>query len=367
MKIYSQPTQLKQTLVESLKSLESLERCILLDYPSYPNIGDHLIWLGTLFYLREVAQADITYVASHSGFSDSRLAQEPENRPILLQGGGNLGDLWTLHQDFRERIIAKYPNHPIVILPQSIFFSSLDNLKKTANIFNAHPQLTIFARDNYSYQLASEHFHKCQVLKAPDMFFKMMDLKGATDNKRSKSSILYFCRQDKEANNDFPPESLGLTDLVVEDWVSYTWMAKAPEDWPFYIPGTVRLIREGWQRGLATPREWLSRQQWNRRSHYTSQFKQIDQPKLQHRSWSMMHAGLYQLQQHRLVITNRLHGHLLCLCLGVPHVFLPNSYYKNELFYETWTQGIPFCRFVKEPDLVKPAVEELLSLSDSPG
>jgi pyruvyl transferase EpsO len=365
MKMSLQPSQLKKTLQESLKPLETLERCILLDYPSYPNIGDHLIWLGTLFYLRDVAKSKISYVASYSEFSESRLAQEPDQTPILLQGGGNLGDLWTLHQNFREQIISNYPDRPIVILPQSIFFSNPDNLKKTAAIFNAHPQLTIFARDNYSYQIAQENFSQCQILKSPDMFCHMMDLNGVGQNNHSKSSILYFCRQDKESNRQFSPESLDVPNLVVEDWVSYRWMAKAPEDWPFYIPGTVRLIREGWQRGLATPREWLSRQQWNQRSQYTSQFKQIDQPKLHYRSWSMMHAGLYQLQRHRLVITNRLHGHLLCIYLGIPHVFLPNSYYKNELFYETWTHEIPFCRFVKEPDRVKPAVEELLSLSDS--
>lgn len=79
----------------------------------------------------------------------------------------------------------------------------------------------------------------------------------------------------------------------------------------------------------------------------------------------MMHAGMHQMRQHRLVITNRLHGHILCLLLKIPHVFLPNSYHKNELFYQTWTHQISFFRFVKKPHEVKSAVEELLGLYPS--
>jgi len=74
-----------------------------------------------------------------------------------------------------------------------------------------------------------------------------------------------------------------------------------------------------------------------------------------------MHSGVYQLQQHRLVITNRLHGHLLCLLLGIPHVLLPSPYQKMRSFYSTWTHQIPWCRFVKEAGQVKVAVKELLA------
>jgi pyruvyl transferase EpsO len=75
-----------------------------------------------------------------------------------------------------------------------------------------------------------------------------------------------------------------------------------------------------------------------------------------------MHHGIYQFKQHRLIITNRLHGHILCIIMGIPHIFLPNAYYKNEAFYDTWTYSIPFCRFVKDPSQIKGAAQELLDL-----
>jgi pyruvyl transferase EpsO len=77
----------------------------------------------------------------------------------------------------------------------------------------------------------------------------------------------------------------------------------------------------------------------------------------------LMHTGIYQLSQSRLVINNRLHWHLLCLLLGIPNILLPNSYYKNEAFYKAWTYQIPFSRFVKEPSEVPSAIQELLTSS----
>ena len=53
-----------------------------------------------------------------------------ENTIILLQGGGNWGDLWDRHQKFRLKVIQKYKNHRIIILPQSIYYKELDNWEK---------------------------------------------------------------------------------------------------------------------------------------------------------------------------------------------------------------------------------------------
>ncbi|UIF89512.1 polysaccharide pyruvyl transferase family protein (plasmid) [Cupriavidus necator] len=41
---------------------------------------------------------------------------------IVFHGGGNLGDLYPLHDNFRKLVIKRYPNNKIVILPQTIHF-----------------------------------------------------------------------------------------------------------------------------------------------------------------------------------------------------------------------------------------------------
>ena len=45
--------------------------------------------------------------------------------------------------------------------------------------------------------------------------------------------------------------------------------------------------------------------------------------------------------------------------MNIPHVFLPNSYYKNKGFYEPWTKDINVCRFVESIEHIEPALEAL--------
>jgi pyruvyl transferase EpsO len=53
-----------------------------------------------------------------------------------------------------------------------------------------------------------------------------------------------------------------------------------------------------------------------------------------------LRRGLGILASGRVVVTDRLHGHILSLLLGIPHVVLDNSYGKLSRFRATWTNGI---------------------------
>lgn len=352
--------ELKETLHRSLAPLGNFEECALLDYPNNLNVGDHLIWLGCVFYLTQVVKTNINYVSSSTDFSGKEMEKRIGKSPILLHGGGNLGDLWSRHQNFRERIISTYRDQPIIIFPQSIYFANPANLKKAADVFNAHPNLTLFARDNSSYELALQHFSHCQVIKAPDMAFHMVQMSGLSLDFSSTSAILYLCRDDLELNQEFSPKTIDVPNLVVDDWVSFDWVLGNPKSQ--LIQAMAGVVREVWQRGLQTPGEWLHRQKWEQLHPYTPQLNNLYNHSMHRRSWGLMHSAIYQLKPYRLVITNRLHAHILCLLLGIPHIFLPNSYFKNEAFYQTWTSQIPFVRFVKDASQIKETVKELLDL-----
>ena len=47
--------------------------------------------------------------------------------------------------------------------------------------------------------------------------------------------------------------------------------------------------------------------------------------------------GCRLLARGRVVITDRLHAHILCLALGIPHVVLDNTYGKVRDFFKAWT------------------------------
>jgi pyruvyl transferase EpsO len=349
-----------QNLHKSLEILNEFENCALLDYPNHLNIGDHLIWIGAIFYLLDIAKTRIDYTASISNFSHRRMQDKVGQSPIIFTGGGNLGDLWSAHQNFREQIIAHYRDRPIIILPQSIYFSSLDNLEKAANVFNSHPQLTLFIRDQYSYKIAQNYFSNCQIIHAPDMALQLINFLNLKVNNQHNNQLLYHCRQDIEANEKFSPHAMQISNLLVEDWVSFDWVFGNPNS--KLMQSIAYIIRESWQRSLKTPQEWSNRQQWQKSHAYIAKLNHVYNPKLHYHSWSFIHSGIYQFSQYRLIITNRLHGHILCTILKIPHVFLPNFYHKNQSFYESWTKQIPFCRFIQDPLQVKPAVQELLEL-----
>ena len=50
-------------------------------------------------------------------------------------------------------------------------------------------------------------------------------------------------------------------------------------------------------------------------------------------------TGLRLLSRGEIVVTDRLHAHILCLLLGIPHVVLDNSYGKISTFIDAWTNG----------------------------
>lgn len=358
------PEQINRVLQATLKNIGEFEQCALLDYPDYVNVGDHLIWLGTVFYLSKVLKTKIQYAASLYAFSAAKMEKKIGKAPILLQGGGNFGDLWPEHQIFREKIIEQYRDRPIVILPQSIYYSNSDNLKRTASIFNAHPNLTIFTRDRQSYELARQNFSNCQVFKAPDMIFALAELSLPKFQFNPDLPVLYLCRNDSELNQAFDPAHLGISNGVVQDWISSSkWMYKGKENIKDYwkLPALATIVREVWQRRLSAPQEWMARRQWQQHPD-AKLFNAFNHASIQGFSaWEMMHCGVYQVMQNKAIITNRLHGHLLCVLLGIPHIFLPNSYYKNEFFYQEWTYQIPYAKFIKEPSQVKGALEELMA------
>ncbi|MEC4986894.1 MAG: polysaccharide pyruvyl transferase family protein [Oscillatoria sp. PMC 1068.18] len=353
----AQPQQITQHLHTALSKIGQFEKCAFLDYPNYPNIGDHLIWLGGLFYLTDILQTQVSYTANINNFSDELLKQKVGKNPIILNGGGNLGDLWPPYQKFREKIISQYPDRPIIIFPQSIYFTNQVNLDNAAKTFNSHPNLTIFVRDNYSYQIASNNFINCQVVKAPDLAFHLLKLPGICKSSQPNQAILYHYRQDRELDKKIAPASLNLPNLVVEDWQAFHLVLGNSQ--PLLLKKIAYLYREFWQKGLLTPKEFFSRQKWFSKYQYKQKFSQVDNPELQQLSLSLLHAGIYQFQQYQVIITNRLHGHILCLLLGIPHLFLPNSYHKNESFYQTWSQDISWCHFAKNSEEVKVKIREL--------
>ena len=69
------------------------------------------------------------------------------------------------------------------------------------------------------------------------------------------------------------------------------------------------------------------------------------------------------LAHGRVVVTDRLHGHILSTLAGIPHVVLDNASGKSRAMYETWTSSCESVRFAEDLDGATALASELLAAS----
>jgi exopolysaccharide biosynthesis protein PssK len=294
--------ELQRRIADVLRPLLADTRAVaLVGFPNYANVGDSAIWLGTLECLRVLGIAPPRYVCDAANYSRRRLAQHLGDGTILLQGGGNLGDVWEEHQRFRETVIAAFPDNPIVQLPQSIWFRDRAALARARQVFDRHPNLTLLLREPQSLAIAANELHARSLL-CPDMAFRL----GALPRPTATQALVWLARSDAEA--------------AAASQVPMGAAVK-PVDWLTERAPALLLARRLGRHGLlpASSYDWLARRRLRR--------------------------GTRLLGAGRVVITDRLHGHILCLLLGIPHVLLDNRYGKVRSFHEAWTRDCGLVRW----------------------
>ncbi|MER5264052.1 polysaccharide pyruvyl transferase family protein [Actinosynnema sp. NPDC002837] len=307
-------------------------RCALVDFPLHANVGDSAIWTGERTLLRELG-VSVAYTCHERSFRPEDLLTAVPEGVILLHGGGNLGDLWPERQRFREHVVRSFPRHRIVQLPQSICFRDDGNLRRAREVLDAHPDLTLLVRDRHSLRSARTHFAAPSLL-CPDPAFALAA--PATTGHRAHD-VVWLARTDHEASGLPLPAPRGRA--LHTDWTDD--LGAAP-DW--------RLRREAAGRRL--------RAAVHRRFHpgaaaaVTAAHDELAALQLA-RGFALLAGG-------DVVITDRLHGHLLSLVLDRPHVLLADRHGKLENSWRTWTSGWPGVRWAGSP---AEAVEQARALA----
>lgn len=280
-------------LVEIINSKE----ISYLDIPMHLNVGDLLIMHGTLEFFKKHS-IKCKHIFSVFNFVPQSVNK---NTVLVFHGGGNLGDLYDLHQNFRENIISSYPNHKIIILPQTIYFEKEENYERCCELFSKHTDLHICTRDKRSFELAKRMTNHVYLL--PDMAHNLYPLKY--DDKPIKK-LLCFQRIDKEATSKI--------DCSDADTIS---------DWDILLKNETTNIKI-YQRvaGLLTKLRLrrVIAQLWIIYSKY------------------LVKKAIKLFGEHEEIHTNRLHGHILACLMDKPNVVYDNSYGKNSAYANLWTK-----------------------------
>lgn len=317
--------------------LAGVGRCALLDFPNHGNVGDSAIWLGERAYLRGRG-IDVVYTCDLDTYTPSRLraALGPDD-PILLHGGGNFGDLYPRHQRLREQVAADFPRHRIIQLPQTIRFESEDAVERARGTLGRHGGFTVLVRDEPSRRMASERLGLPAHL-SPDAAFAL----GPLPRDRPVVDLLWLRRSDGErAGGDRPAagEDDGGPSTEVADWL--------------LPPGGGSAARAGlfaagrWTLARCAPARELARRAMAHRFDAAADRE--------------LARGTALLSRGRVVVTDRLHGHILSLLLGIPHVVLDTRHGKISAFREAWTRDAAGVAAASTPADAGRAARALLS------
>jgi exopolysaccharide biosynthesis predicted pyruvyltransferase EpsI len=317
------------------RALRQAQACALVDFPRHRNAGDSAIWLGEVAALRALGVA-VRGVFDRQTYSRSSLRRLVGDHPILLHGGGNLGDLYPTHQELRERVLADFRGHPTVQLTQSIHFNDPANLERMRRVVAEHGALTIIVRDERSEAIARETFD-AHVERCPDLAFAI----GPMARPRSaRVPVVRLARIDREAGE------AAQTDPSLAAH-TFDWLAPpASRRVRARFAASDRLLRLAvGASGLRGVRLLPMRAHKPAYDAYARQ--NVD------RAARLLSHG-------EVVVTDRLHGHILCALLGIPHVLVDDKYGKVGSFYASWTSGLRTARFARDPREAPALADELL-------
>lgn len=303
----------------------------LFDFPNHSNVGDSAIWLGEEFYLKQIVKPKIIAV-DDLNLSGRPFPVFPPETIILIHGGGNFGDLYPRHQNLREKLVSHYREHRIIQLPQSIHFQDENNRLQTSVILNGHTDFHLMVRDRDSLAQA-QALHNGASYLCPDMALCL----GARKRPASPTyDIVCLLRTDKEkATADFTA-SQGPESILVTDWIEEP------------VSRLNRFVRQ------------MDRLHSNYPRWTTSLFR-LKRPFYHWLATERMHRGELILSSGKVVVTDRLHAHILCTLLDIPHVVLDNSYRKIGNFRDVWGTGGSKCLSAENLEEAMQKVKELLS------
>jgi pyruvyl transferase EpsO len=273
------------------------------DIPLHGNVGDMLIMHGTLAFFRK-KNLEPKLIAPFFAYDPRWI--EPGD-VVVFHGGGNFGDLYPYYQDLRETVVRTCKENRIVVLPQSLHFSSAENMARSAKIFRTHDNVHICARDRESFAMAKEFSDHVYLL--PDMAHQLYPMNAGKAGQ--VQGTLRISRVDDERGSKVALPNVDVN--CVTDWPELV----GKREWN--INQFQRAMGFSFRRGMGRPVNRILAPLWIAYSERLT----ADAARL--------------FARHETVITDRLHGHILACLLRKENTVIDNSYGKNSRYVHAWT------------------------------
>lgn len=287
---------------------------VLLDLPYYTNVGDILLWQSAEDLLKELPYKCL-YASSLTNYQKPRIKKDVV---VVFTGGGNFGDLWERHQVFRHRVLAEFPENPIVQLPQSVWFESEEKMKYDIKCYSEHKgHVTICVRDQNSFDTIMQNYCNVETILLPDLALtfdveKYCKRRGIMINERGEGTLLVK-RNDKELCGDSSLNALSESITCISDW----------------LPMISIIKEEIWLNRLSYRMSWIGLPQSVITKFTDFYYRHILKD-------AYLRSGIKFIQQYDTVYSTRLHAAVLAMLLGKNTFMYDNAYGKCQGVYDLW-------------------------------
>jgi pyruvyl transferase EpsO len=296
----------------------------LVDFPWNPNVGNHLMWLAAMRYLRSRGRR-VLYVADPKNYRPWALRRAVGSGPILINGGAGMNDLWPDTAGLKRRVIEDFPGNPVVIMPQTVYFRDDAERRRAQAVYGRHRHLTVIAREHASLAVARKAFPDLKVALVPDLAFLLPPQRR---RRPPEVDVIWLARRDVEAfGHGEPPSGVRWFDWaememrdcgkaygVLRAGGAFSRLRNQP------VPGAVARACD---RALARAYESAAS--------------------------AMLEFGNLLADRGRVFVSDRLHAHVLAVLRGQPSVVLPDAFGKNRALYDSWTHGIESVHWADSP------------------
>lgn len=280
-----------------------------LDSPEYGNIGDQAIAFSMVAFLNEhfgdydIIEFKQSEIIKYLGWIKRKIKK---GDVIVLQGGGNLGNLYPPYEAIRRKIVKTFPDNRIVIFPQSCYFSKdfKGNYEKfiSKKFYSKNKNVVIFARENLTYLKLKKDFVDVDIRICPDIVFYLYG-KYTSNTRfgigkcfRDDSEKVQFDNDQieyiKELENQYS-QSFSLTTICENNRIS------------------------------SEKRKYL------------------------------VEKKIFEFAKRELVVTDRLHGMIFSYITKTPCIFFDSLTGKSMNTYYTWLKDYPIIKFYDEQEYNK--------------
>lgn len=263
--------------------------------PEHDNLGDHAIAQAELQLFREHSIKVIEVTGSElQRRRECGMLRLMNGRKIFVHGGGYLGTLWFSAEMLLRAVIVQNPRSKIIVLPNTIYYEDSEHghreLDKSVAIYNSHKNLTLYFREEKSFQIASGLYRNVKLM--PDMVMYL----NYCEPRFERNGCILCLRSDHERtlSEEERASVLSQATALFGDRICYRDMI------------------------------------------FGSRISPADREKV-------LEQQFEAFKRAELVITDRLHGMIFCAITGTPCIVLNSKSHKVRGCYE-WLKHLDYIR-----------------------